>query len=468
MKTQQNKRIIVFLIIIYSINMDIFPQSEFIPIKKLHQDVKFYFNTIKEVHPDPYFFTPKEILDSAKTKILQTINRPMTSWELAKIIEFETNSLFDNHTKMHYVFYHAEKNVSFFDTCFFFPWHVNVHKGDVNLRYLDASYKVISINQHSIEEIKKKLLKIYSADISENEKQMDIGIYFSLYYCLIYPNEQNFDVKLFDSQGNVKEINSQGIPFKSVLEYIKKQVSTQIETNFHIDFYEDTIALMTINTFELLHDNHLYTNFLEESFRKIAEKHCNYLFIDIKSNGGGSSRNVFVLLDYLFEENYSFLGCFSVKKRSRSYIKEYEDKIERKKNKYLDMVLDYSFFQRTNAVQYPFAGTLFLIQGYGTQSASLDLSAAIKSSRRGILLGKPTGEPACSFSQGIVFNLPNSNLTFQCATSFFAMPSGDSDNQWIKPDIEVEIHQEPIDIETLHLWIELARNKYPSFFICPN
>jgi hypothetical protein len=59
-------------------------------VKKLHQDVRFYFKTIKEVHPNPYAFASKETIDSVEKTILNEIKKPMVRWTnpLARIKPF--------------------------------------------------------------------------------------------------------------------------------------------------------------------------------------------------------------------------------------------------------------------------------------------------------------------------------------------------------------------------------------------
>ena len=347
----------------------------------------------------------------------------------------------------------------------FFPCEIQVFIENKQLFFTNngKNNEILTINQHSANDIINSMEKIYSADISQKNKQKDISIFFPLYYYFIYQEHQYFTIKFRDTLTGISEIEIAGTSLEMVKEKIRKQSIPQIDKDYFLDFYADTIAVLTINTFNRSNID-LYQSFLKNSFQQIAEKNCKYLFIDIKNNGGGSSNNVNLLLDYLFSDDYRFFGGVSEKKRSKAYIKKYEDKEDRKRNKKLQIIVDYGFFERTENVDNPFTGTLFLLQSNLTASASLDMSSAIKSSRRGIVLGEPTGEPACEYSQALVFEMPNSKLSFQCATGYFLMPSGSSDEKWIQPDIEIDFTEDIINLSTLQKWIDLAGKQYPAFF----
>ena len=459
-----NSYIIVFLFF-KVFCMNVFAQNQPISVKKSHQDVKFYFKTIQEVHPNPYAFTSKEKIDSVEKRTLNEIQKPMFPWELSRLIELNTNSLFDNHTKTHAIFYHPEKHAFLLNDCFFFPYKITILLDSKQLffNHDEKMYKILEINHHPADEVIDNMEKIYSADISQKNKQNDIEIFFPLYYYFIYLEKDSFNIKFEDTLNKVNDMQTNGVNLKIVREQINRKSIIKIDMEYDLVFYTDSIAVLTINTFNRKNQE-IYKSFLKNSFQQIAEKNCQYLFIDIKANTGGSSHNVSLLLDYLFEDDYKIFGWISMKRRSEFYIKKYEEKEEKKQNKKQKMVMDYGFFEREEDVVNHFTGTLFLLQSNLTASASLDMSSAIKSSRRGIILGEPTGEPACSYSQGLVFEMPNSKFSFQCATGYFLMPSGSFDDKWIQPDIEIDFTKDTINLATLQKWIDLAEKQYSSFF----
>ena len=469
-----NKKTLLTIIMLFIMKL-LFAQNEKIDEKKLHEDVNFYFKTIKNVHPDYTAFHNKEEIDEVKKNILKQICEPITINDFAILMEIETKKLFDSHTIIHgaYTTY-PEYNI-YPNTTLFFPYKV-VFEGD-NLFYIDDNfikYKIVSINKNFVENIINDMKRIFSADISLPNKIEQIEKNFSYYYYLIYKENNNFVLNFIDNMEKTTEISVLGVS-KEILQLNKLTNNAYIidNINFRLDLFEDSIALITINTFKLLKD-HSYFDFLKNSFKTIAEKGIKYLFIDIKDNGGGSSSNVNVLFDYIFEENYNFLGGLQEVRYSKDYIKNLvseekeiakSDRNKYKYNKKDEYKFDGFLWTRKNNVSDIFTGHLFIIQGQKTASAALDLSSAIKYTRRGIIIGKPTKEPASSFSQGTVFKLPNSKLSFQCATGFFVIPSGSAfDDKWIEPDIDFEFNESPITNETLKKLIENANIRYRAYF----
>jgi hypothetical protein len=66
-KIDYGKIILIIILMIHSV-INVLGQKDNIPVKKLHKDVKFFFSTIKKVHPNPYAFADAKILDSIEKK----------------------------------------------------------------------------------------------------------------------------------------------------------------------------------------------------------------------------------------------------------------------------------------------------------------------------------------------------------------------------------------------------------------
>jgi hypothetical protein len=449
--------------------MNIFAQTQrgnIISVNKMHKDVKFFFSTIKKIHPDPYAFVSAEMLDSIEKKIIHEIDKPLSWFHFSRIMEIEINSLFDAHT-------HIRGGIHYFKglnygSSLFFPWNIYIEKKDVFLENDFEKQKIIRINQHSIEDIIHNLQHIFSADMSEDNKREQTEIFFPYYYYLLYLEDTVFTVSVLNSDNNIIELSKQGSTQKEIDERINtKYIITRYDEDFYLDFYSDSIAYLSINTFAYEEEGaNSYIDFLKNSFKLISEKQSKYLFIDIKNNGGGSSNNVSLLLDYLFKDDYKIFGWVSQKRRSKAYIKEYEKgyKISGGLTKDRKYEINYGYFERQNEIDYPFTGTLFILQSSKTRSASLNLSSMIKSSRRGIIIGTETGEPVSEYSQGLVFEMPNTKTVFQCATGFFTQSSGSMNDKWIQPDIYVDFKQTKIGGKMLNKFIDIARKQYPSFF----
>jgi hypothetical protein len=455
-----------------SLVMTNFTYGQQISVKHIRKDIKFYFSTIKKTHPSPYYYASSKTIDSVENQMLKDINKPLFSSELARKIEFETNPLFDNHTKIHHIFHNPIAH--YYGTEIFFPWDLKII--DENLYLLDekGQMRIVSINKYNATDILRDMKKIFSADISDANKNQQIETNFPLYYyltCLergaFTLERKTFSVEVEHPANSIETITAQGKTEEEVkAEIAKKNSYNKYDEPFQFELVDDSIALLTVNTFETL-EGSVYADFLENSFKQISQSNCRYLFIDIKNNGGGSSMNALFLLDYVYKDDYNIFGSVSTKRVSKAYTKEYgreplgEQIHYNGQGKYVQY---YDFFARQKEVLYPFEGTVFLLQSYQTASSALDMSAAIKSSRRGIVIGNPTGEPATSFSQGVVFQLPYSKLYFQCAIGLFVMSSGSSDDKWIQPDIYKDITKMELNQINLKEMIKEARLNYLGFF----
>lgn len=158
----------------------------------------------------------------------------------------------------------------------------------------------------------------------------------------------------------------------------------------------------------------------------------------------GSDDLVNSLLDYLFTGDYKVMFGY-VKRKDREY------------------GLDWT---RKNLPQHRFDGNVIVLQSHKTASAALDFSSAIKTSERGLIIGKETRDPAYSFSNSRSFQMPNSKIPFSCATGFFAMPGASYDGKnGIIPDIIYNVEQlGTLNAERINSLYKMATYKCRMYF----
>jgi C-terminal processing protease CtpA/Prc len=320
----------------------------------------------------------------------------------------------------------------------------------------------------------------FHADISKAVKNRKIVLYFPLYYNLIYHEKDNlFEMEIVNIDGEIINISSKGKTAREIKNDLstKQLSSSRYKNHYQLDFYSNDIALLTVNNFGYyeLGEEETYLAFLAESFKTIAKRQSKYLFIDISQNTGGSDHNAMFLLDYLFDSDYKIFGAIYEKKISKTYINllrkyNYTEHIRELKSAYskyvnnTQHVMFYTFYERIKDVLHPFTGTIFLIQGDKTASAALTMSSAIRTSRRGLLIGDPTGEPANFYAEIIESKLPYSKLPIACAISHTIFSSGSSHDQWIEPDIYLDLDKTELNEQTLNNLIEQCKKEYPHFF----
>jgi hypothetical protein len=80
------------------------------------------------------------------------------------------------------------------------------------------------------------------------------------------------------------------------------------------------------------------------------------------------------------------------------------------------------------------------------------------------VIGEPTGETATFYTEPTIFELPYSKLNLQCATSLGTSTTGSSNDQWIEPDIYVDLDKMELNAQTLNMLLEQTKKEYPHFF----
>ena len=75
-------------------------EGEAIPQDKLKEDVEFLFESLEQIHPNPYGFTDKKHIYEMKRQLIQNLDEPTSSMEFYKAIAPIIVELKDGHTSM--------------------------------------------------------------------------------------------------------------------------------------------------------------------------------------------------------------------------------------------------------------------------------------------------------------------------------------------------------------------------------
>jgi len=384
----------LFLLLTVAVNAQSAPKT--FEVQELKTDVDFFFSELEKQHPNLYYYYPKDSILQAKETIIREIVAPMSRDDFAKLVELNSNRFFDGHTGLKWYFgWGGTGSLEIIsDTAFLFPpKKIRIDRGILYAE--DGTFKILSINGRQVDEIIATMRNILESGKHNYIKDCTIEDNFSTYYCLLFGSSKQFELTV-EQDGKIANEEWQGVAKKDILDANNNTVS-------HFDLIiKNNIALLTVNTFDGMLFEEFHT-FLDSSITQIKQANVEFLFIDVSENGGGSDRNVTLLLDYLYPADYYFLYGYA---ETESGTKGGE-------------------WERQNEVDAPYLEKLFILQSYKTFSASMDFSSAIKTSNRGIVIGEMTGDPAYSFSNIKKQNImPNTGMYFTCASGFYAMPSG--------------------------------------------
>jgi len=398
-------------------------------VHELTIDVDYFFSALEGAHPNLYYYHSKDSVCRVKEEIKEQLVAPMSRDNFEKLMAYNTNHLFDGHTGLKWVFTDWE---TIPDSALLFPTsQISVIRGNMYLNEDTGAQKVLSINDKQVSELVTIMRRLIGDDQTPYSKDCRIEDYFSTYYYHLYGSSSVFNLTI-EQQGKTTLVTLQGIAKSKALDY-------NIDDRAPFDLIiKNGIALLTVNAFDYEYFRD-FKIFLEQSFKKIAQANVNYLFIDISENIGGASDNANLLLDYLYPVDYFFWDGYGTRRYSESYIESqrgsyfarYEDKdeAERRFDAWQSSIKqEYKTegyeWERSHEIDSPYLGKLFILQSYKTFSAALDLSSAIKSSNRGLLIGEPTSDPAFNFTDQVGLRMPNTEIYIGCASTSYTMPSG--------------------------------------------
>ena len=425
----------LFLLVVVTISAQ--NTTKIVEVGELKADVEFFFSELEKTHPNLYYYYPKDSILQAKENILRQLITPMSQTDFAKLIELNTNRFFDGHTGMKHLNWQRWHAIS--STAMVFPpKQISVERGVLYIGEGSEKRKIVSINGKQSEELITTMRNLIEAGKHLYIKDCTIEDNFSIFYCYLYGNQEQFNLTV-EQNGQKTEIIIQGVA--------KKDVSDNDNNVPNFDLIiKNNIALLTVNTFDgsLFEE---FKTFLDSTFRQIRLANVSNVFIDVSKNSGGSDNNVSLLLDYIYPIDYYFLYGYS------------EVKNEMGENE-----TGGNEWERGNEVDSPYLNKVYILQSYETFSAAMDFSSAIKTSNRGIIIGEMTSDPAYSFSNSTSFTLPNTGWYIPCATGFYAMPSGSHNcNLGILPDVychRKDLNAIKKDTNTLFEYFESIIAKY--------
>ena len=198
--------------------------------------------------------------------------------------------------------------------------------------------------------------------------------------------------------------------------------------------------LFKVNTFSS-HKKQEFKREIKNYFKEIKQKEINNLIIDIRNNGGGTTRLVRYLYEFITDKPYCTfsklkkkLSTYALKQRSGrlsrvAVLKSGKDKIQVRESK----------LTQPGDNKYRFNGQVYVLIGPYTFSSAADFAAIIKDYETGTLVGQETGGLASCYGDQISGRLPNSGLDFGVSYKKFIRPAGFSNGRGVIPDVKVDV-----------------------------
>jgi hypothetical protein len=440
-------KVILICFLFSSLNI-VFGQNS--NIENYQNDLILLKKSFETNYPSLYRFNSKTSIDKLFYNSSVNINNKTTDRNFYKNIKFILSKIEDGHLSCN----PSESLLNQFDakekffplTLYFIDEKAFIDCSNANM--LSPGTEILEINNEKINSIRKNIFNYIVSDGKiETKKYWVLNRYFWIYYNVVYGQQEKFQVKYKEQNGNVSIIEvhpnfKKNIECKSLL---KKEQSQLL----NLQYPNSNTALLTIQTFsldELSNAKLDFNNFLESSFKDLKQKKSTSLIIDLRGNGGG--RDVFGSLLYSYLTNKSF-QYYKTLQTSTKILTETD---------HPNLAL-----QKPNPTN--FDGRVYIIINGLSFSVTSEFCTIAKNNNRAVFIGEETGGTYCGNTSGDFTDiiLPFSKIDVSIPTTKYTMFVTDKNNKdrgilpdyLIKPTIKNLINKEDVQ---LNLALKLAEN----------
>ncbi|WP_378187327.1 S41 family peptidase [Aquimarina sp. W85] len=416
----------------------------------LLRDLELLYQGLDKHHSGMYWYMPKDSVNSAFSNAKMKIKNDLNEIEFFNIIaplvglsrEDHTNIEFSEETEtfLNYEARYLPVNVVFLDKKMYISKQSNLYTKPL------LGNEILSINGKNPIQLVYELGELFASDgFIKAVKFSDLnGFSFSKHYFLKYGFINEFVIQVKDSSGKIHmlELESQKFTdFSNSLVNNEKRETQKESLEFKL--LNDTIAYLGVHTFSnsLYEQNRVHkklSTFLEISFKTIVENNVSNLIIDLSNNGGGNEGNENLLFSYL-ADNYKKYKSVCAKSQVSILDNGIDEPIKLKTFGFFERIFgndkmpDKSYCRKRNMgfglmaykkePRYKYDGKLFVIISPVTYSGGSEFSNMIKTSNRGIFVGKETGGGYYGNTSGYSSELvlPHSRLLIDIPSLKFEM-----------------------------------------------
>ncbi|MBW6515657.1 MAG: hypothetical protein K0B81_03445 [Candidatus Cloacimonetes bacterium] len=404
---------------------------------ELLEDLNFLFQTMEEVHPDLFAFTPEKTVRAELEKVKSDLQEPTTRLDFFLKATPIITMLGDGHTgggiPRDGWNQFLEKGGKFF------PLKVNIRDKrailitDHTFNDLEiiAGSEILSINGLRMDEIITRMLDYSSGErISFREKRLETVFHILLW--TIYNLKNDFMIEfLCVKKNDLRSATIEGITLEdtpAISHTQEKPYSFKIIEDLNVGFI-DFCSFIELEKFN---------EFLADTFRQIQEKDISHLIIDIRNNGGGNSLLGDAFLNYLTSEPFTLYSAVEIKisKQIKEIYKEWDEVLKAP----IGTLYTFPIEEKTPEPNpFRYEGKVYLLTGPFTFSSASDFAAAIKYYDIAVIIGEETGGMIKCFGDLYIFSLPNTGLQyFVSHKAFIGTNHEENLYQGVKPHYHVE------------------------------
>ncbi|WP_027393101.1 S41 family peptidase [Aquimarina latercula] len=466
----------------------------------LREDVDYAYKKLVKLHPDVYWYVPKEELEESINRLKSEFTEPLTTKEFYNSFAPVFTSIKQGHLSIHVPSIKQTKEQIKEKGKRSSPFHSlsfqasdkklfirKFFKGDTTI--IEGS-EVVKVENENVSDLLDSFNKLHASDgfnktfmpefvgsrfgffYSNTHKQNDsillhLKLRDSLYSKYIYADYDKLKASTKKDSTSVQNEKWSKVDRRIAKELKKKtrkknfkygynKKTKDYNRNFSFLESDTLIGYMNIRSFT----NGGYKDFYKESFAKIDSAKCRNLVLDLRGNLGGRLTEIDDLYSYLTDKEYVFIEKSKMTGRLSFLYPYFHTKSWGTKTMatILSPILGiYQMFKvkQENGEAYfkfkysklrkpkpnSFSGKVYVLIDGESFSASSILSTHLKATKRATFVGEETGGAYNGTVAGVYakVELPNSRINMRVGLMKINAPYQiEPDGYGIKPDISIK------------------------------
>lgn len=421
---------------------------------ELKSDLDFMMQTLQEVHPDLYYYVPKEEFVAFKAELEKQLTEPMTRREFYPFVARLAARLGDGHTSA--IYPHEEWKDFVEKDGRVFPFDVDISENGwrVTHSYSHSNVQpgdwIVTINQRPVSSLYSDFLQMISGEkLTFKRASIERRLQLMLWLHGIHPP---FHIEfLKENTGQPFQIEVNGVTMKQIRTQRQNRGGKQ-KKYYTYRLLEENIGYID---FRSMRDLKAFEKFLKQTFEQMHETGVRGLIVDLRKNGGGSTTLGRALLSYITDKPYRFVARMEwkvsrqLKQHLRNFLPawvrwlplQYVHPMGRKiwTTPEGEIAVWQSEPERPPANPLRFEGPVCVLIGPSTFSSAMKLANAIADFDLATLIGEETGGNPNAFGESYIFDLPNTWLQVTVSTKRFVRANGDAASRGgVMPHIKIE------------------------------
>ncbi|WP_106915446.1 S41 family peptidase [Chryseobacterium aurantiacum] len=478
-----------------------------IPPDQLKEDVDYAYAKLQQMHPQLYWYIPKQELERKFDSLKQTLNEPLTPLQFYFKFQPVIAGIREGHLSLRIPrkkftkreIKKLEHKKGLFSR---FEYYISndqmyIIQNNDSIENIQPGTEILSINNIPVSDYIKKYRSLISSDGYNTTFQPYFlkDLFFNYYTAenglsdkatieTLYKGEkQTYTLsREFKSDTDVekdKEMKKR-TEDKKLNDYVA--ASNSYNRSFRFLDKDSTIAYIKVKSFSREYSEEFY----KKTFSKIKSAKASYLIIDVRNNYGGSLYEINNLYSYLADKPFTLIKPSQVTSRDVPLRTNYFRKSTPLEFAFKSIAYPSYFFAQafstytkdgkvfykmkadkpTKPNKEAFNGKVFVLINGGSFSASSIITAKLKNDKRATLVGEETGGANDGTVAGFYSyqKLPNSEIRFPIGLLLVQPDINFSDSKkGVVPDVVIhESMQDIIDKKDPQLdWIrnEISREK---------